>query len=305
MNQFNFKIFFFILITYQLIGKLYNNKGIIMEELNNEELNNESAEFEEEELEFSHTDKLVGIFTEPGNTFEKIAKAPIKATDWVFPVILLFVVLIGSEFIKMSDAQIKYERMEKQIEVTEKSLNAMVESGTLTQEQADQELDNARNRMESMSGGTVLIFTAISIIIGGFLIFFLLAGVYFLFIKFVLKGDGTYSGTLVAYGLPYYIAVLQTIIMVILSLFMHKDFNSLDIATFLSMDKSTFVGMLLGKLDVFTIWFYALISIGFAKIFKSESTTKYYILIFGLWLGFGILFHFLTKAVPFLAMFNR
>ena len=40
-----------------------------MEELNDQELNDESTEIEEEEEELNHTDKLVGVITEPANTF--------------------------------------------------------------------------------------------------------------------------------------------------------------------------------------------------------------------------------------------
>jgi len=45
-------------------------------------------------------------------------------------------------------------------------------------------------------------------------------------------------------------------------------------------------------------------SIGLAKMFKSETTGKYYAMIFGLWIGFGLLFFFLGKAIPMLGMFS-
>ncbi|MBI9070909.1 MAG: YIP1 family protein [Melioribacteraceae bacterium] len=275
-----------------------------MEELNNDELKNDSSEFDEEELEIAHTDKLVGVFTEPSATFSDMAKTPAKAIDWLLPIIGIIVFTILSQYLLMSNPQIKYETIEKQMTKMEEAYKGMVDGGTMTQEQADQALEAARTQMENMSGGGIqVVLSGVGILFVTFILFFVLAGVYFLLVKFVLSGDGTYASAMVAYGLPYYVLILQVIVIVILSLSMNRMFTGVDVASFLDMDKSTFVGFLVSRLDIFSIWFYALISIGFAKMFKSESTVKYFILIFGLWLGFGIVFHFITKAVPFLGMF--
>ena len=109
---------------------------------------------------------------------------------------------------------------------------------------------------------------------------------------------------MVAYGLPYYILIIQTIVILILSLSMNQPFRDTSVLSFLDADRSTFVGWILGKLDIFSIWFFAVVSIGFAKMFKSTSTGKYYGMIFGLWLGFSLIFFFLAKAVPFLKNFG-
>ena len=38
-------------------------------------------DYDDEELELNHSDKLVGIFSEPASTFQTMAQLPIKATD--------------------------------------------------------------------------------------------------------------------------------------------------------------------------------------------------------------------------------
>jgi len=68
-------------------------------------------------------------------------------------------------------------------------------------------------------------------------------------------------------------------------------------------DKTTLAGFFLSKLNVFSIWFYVVFGIGLAKMNKSDDVKKYIIAVVAIWLGFGLLFHFLTKAVPFLANF--
>ncbi|MCK5088088.1 MAG: hypothetical protein KAQ90_11235 [Melioribacteraceae bacterium] len=274
-----------------------------MEESQDQELNNEHTPEEEEEYELSHTDKLVGIFTEPGTMFTKVAQFPAKALDWVIPVILFIIVVSLSTIIMQSNPQIKYSMMEKQITMIEEQFDEAVSSGQMTQEQADQQLEMIRERMEG-GGAAMLIPQIIGIVIVTFLIFFVVSGVYLLFAKFVLKGDGSYSYAMIGYGLPFYIATLQVIIMVILAMILNKFLSDTSVGTFIDADKQEFVGFLLSKLDIFSIWFYAIVSIAYAKLFKSESTGKYFVMIFGLWIGFSIIFFFLAKAVPFLKWFG-
>lgn len=274
-----------------------------MEESQDQELNNEHTPEEEEEYELSHTDKLVGIFTEPGTMFTKVAQFPAKASDWVIPVILFIIVVSLSTIIMQSNPQIKYSMMEKQITMIEEQFDEAVSSGQMTQEQADQQLEMIRERMEG-GGAAMLIPQIIGIVIVTFLIFFVVSGVYLLFAKFVLKGDGSYSYAMIGYGLPFYIATLQVIIMVILAMILNKFLSDTSVGTFIDADKQEFVGFLLSKLDIFSIWFYAIVSIAYAKLFKSESTGKYFVMIFGLWIGFSIIFFFLAKAVPFLKWFG-
>lgn len=274
-----------------------------MEESQDQELNNEHTPEEEEEYELSHTDKLVGIFTEPGTMFTEVAQFPAKASDWVIPVILFIIVVSLSTIIMQSNPQIKYSMMEKQITMIEEQFDEAVSSGQMTQEQADQQLEMIRERMEG-GGAAMLIPQIIGIVIVTFLIFFVVSGVYLLFAKFVLKGDGSYSYAMIGYGLPFYIATLQVIIMVILAMILNKFLSDTSVGTFIDADKQEFVGFLLSKLDIFSIWFYAIVSIAYAKLFKSESTGKYFVMIFGLWIGFSIIFFFLAKAVPFLKWFG-
>jgi hypothetical protein len=49
--------------------------------------------------ELSHTDKIVGVISEPSNLFSKLAILSTKATDWLLPLFLLIIVAIVSTFI--------------------------------------------------------------------------------------------------------------------------------------------------------------------------------------------------------------
>ena len=271
-----------------------------MDDLNNRE--NPSDEIiEEEELGF--TDKMIGVLSEPANLFQKLANLPYKTVDWLIPIGLVIIFSILSTVILMNNAEVKSNMMDKQIEQIEKNFQEAVDKGQMTQEQADQQLDMIQEQMEK-GGSTQLIFSIIGIIIIVFLSFFILAGVYYLLVKFALKGDGAYKTSMTAYGLPHYIVILQVIVMIIVSIAMGKMFMDTSVGSFIDMEKDTIAGWFMHKLDIFSIWFYAVLSISLAKFFKSENTSKYFIGVFGLWLGFSLIMFFIVKAVPFLKWFG-
>jgi hypothetical protein len=273
--------------------------------MDNIEQNPESAETPvapEEEL--SHSDKMTGIFTEPSSTFEKIAKFPVKTVDWLLPVLILLVVAAITQILVMSNEEIYYQARQKQIQQIEKTFDRLVENGQMTREQADQQLERARERMEMGRGPLGWILQTVGIFFVGFIFFFLVALIYFLFAKFAFKGDGGYTSVLVASGLTSYIVIIQIVLAAILSMAFGRLLNGVSIAALGDIDKSTFVGFILGKIDPFSIWAYSIVSIGLAKMFRSGSTTKYFILVFGVWILGSLLLWIIGKVVPFLGFLS-
>lgn len=266
-----------------------------MDELNNQDLTLEQQNPVDEEL--SHTDKLTGIFTEPNNTFTQMSKFPPRTMDWLLPTMLLIAAAIISSIVIMSNPIIKSDVMDEQITKMEKSFQDAVDSGQMTQEQADEQLEATRERMEQ--GGSV--FMAVSTAIVIFISFFIVALVYFLIAKFALKGEGSYASAMVPVGITYYIAILQIILITILSLAFDRLFTGVSITSIFNLDKQSFTGWFLGKLDIFTIWALAVMSIGLARMFKSTSTQKYYIGVFSVWILWGLITFGIAKAVPFLS----
>ncbi len=261
-----------------------------------------SVDSDHEEFELSHTDKLVGVFSEPSATFGKMAKFPHKTSDWIIPILVVIVIAILSQVLMMNNPTIKQAIMEKQMERMEKQFKESVDKGQMTQAQADEQLETMRERMDQ-GGAIQLIGTIVGIPIAVFIMFFIVSGVFMLVAKFGLKGEGIYKDAMVAYGLPHYISAIQMIIMVIAALAMNKFFSGTSVADFMDSDKTTITGFLLGKLDVFSIWFYVIFAIGLAKMFKSNNTQKYIITVLVVWFGFSLLFFALAKAVPFLSWF--
>jgi hypothetical protein len=272
-----------------------------MDELNKPD--EPTEEILEEEEELGLTDKMVGVLTEPGELFSTLSKLPIKTMDWVLPLIMVIVAVIAMQFITNSNPEIKANMVEKQMETIEKSMQEAVDKGQMTQQQADQQLDTIQEQMEK-GGSMQLIFGSIGAFIMVFLMFFIVAGVFLLLAKFALGGTGDYKSSMLAYGLPHYISVIQVIIMIVSAILFSKMFQDTSLGSYMGMEQDGILGWLMHKLDPFSIWFYAVVGIAYAKMFKSDNTMKYVVAILGMWIGFSLLMHFVAKAVPFLKWFG-
>ncbi|MHB8579063.1 MAG: YIP1 family protein [Ignavibacteriaceae bacterium] len=256
-----------------------------------------------DETELSHSDKMIGIFTEPGKTYESISKYPVKTIDWFLPFALLLLVVTITQFLIMSNKEIHFQIVDKQMTKMQQNFNKLVSEGKMTQEQADKQISTIQDRMTNF-GPLQMVLTVVGIFIGGFIVFFIMCGIYYLFAKFILKGDGNYSSVLVASGLTSYIVIIQVIIAAILAFAFGRLFGDTSVAAFLDSDKTTFAGFIFSKLDVFSIWIYIVLSIGLAKMFKSKQTIPYFVVVFGIWIIGGLLFFLIAKAVPILSMFR-
>lgn len=242
--------------------------------------------------ELSHSDKMIGVFSEPSKTFSITSKFPTRTKDWVIPVLLLFLLAGLIQRIALMNEEVYFKVMQEQT----KELDKQVESGELSREEADQRAE----AIETFTRGPIGWITTIAgALIGGFLFFLVIAGFYFLTIKLLLKGEGGFSSALVASGLTAYIAVLNVILAGIFSMLMGMQIRDMSVAAFLEMDRLTISGWLLAKLDPIGIWSYIVLSIGLAKMFKAENVKKYFIMVFASWIIISLILFLLASSVPF------
>ena len=260
----------------------------------------QDVEDESEEFELGHTDKLVGVFSSPSATFGKISNFPPKVIDWFLPIFLVTIIAVFAQFVKMSNPTINYEITQKQIDAQSKALDERVSRQEMTREQADQQLETTSSFINSP---IMKIIGVVVGLIGGFIVFFIMAGIYHLFARFALHGSGTYGYTLVSYGLAFYILALQHILSTILSLVTSKFVSDFSVASIAGMDKMKIFGFILSFVDPISIWFYFVFAVALAKTFKSDNTKKYVITVFAVWVGISVIFYVLAQAVPFFSSF--
>jgi hypothetical protein len=250
--------------------------------------------------ELSHTDKIVGVFSEPSKMFSITSLFPIRSKDWLIPLLIVFAIAGIIRSVAMLNEEVYFEAKQQQV----KMMEDMVKNGTLPADQLDSALERIDSQMEFMRGPVGWIISIVTTVIFGSIFFFIIVGIYFLCVKLILKGEGTYPGALVASALPMYISAIQFIITGLLTFMMGKIVVDTSVAAFLGTDRSTILGFVLAKFDPISIWAYVVLAIGLAKMFKSKDTTKYIILVFALWILGGLLFFFLGQAFPFLRGFT-
>ena len=65
---------------------------------------------------------------------------------------------------------------------------------------------------------------------------------------------------------------------------MNKLLFDTSAASFLGAERGTITSYLLGRIDPFAIWFYSVVGIGLAKMFKSDATVKFIVVVFAFWI---------------------
>jgi len=259
------------------------------ETLNNQELNPNSEVVNTPE-QMSFIDKVVGVFTSPGEVFSSIKNFPPKAVDWIIPTLILIIVVIASQLIQMNNPIIKSELRQKQIQAMQK----YVDESKMTQEQMDQALDN----MEKMKGFQLMgIF--IGVPIGTLIVMAFMALIYWLLVKFALKGKTGYGYVFVLLGLTNLIAVIQVIVSLILSVVLGKFNAAPNVSLIVSSVTQGPMYSIFKSLDPFSIWSMIVVGIGLAKL-SDTIVTKSIIWVFILWIVYILLTAFVLTKVPFL-----
>jgi hypothetical protein len=268
---------------------------------NNEQLTSSEAEESQEEL--SHSDKMIGIFTEPGKTFDNMSKFPPRTKDWVLPLVILLALVSIMQIVLMQNSEIAFQAKQKQLVKIQEQIDEAVKNGQITQEQADQQMDAIMEQMDQSTSPVRLVIQTVSIFIVGFIIFLIIAAIHLMLSKLALKGEGTFASALVADGLTAYIGMVHVIIAAVLSLAFSRLLSDVNVASLIQAEKLSVVGFILGKLDVFSIWAFIVIGIGLSKMFKASSSTKYIVMVFCVWIVIDVLFYLLATVVPFLQFF--
>ncbi|PLX30896.1 MAG: hypothetical protein C0600_07200 [Ignavibacteria bacterium] len=225
----------------------------------------------------SVTDKFIGILTEPAVTFENVRAAGQRTSDWIVPVIVVSLILGVGMFIRFSNPDMAAEMMQKQSE----AVQAQVDSGDMTQEQADA----ASTQLESMKG-VIGIISAASAAIGYFFVFFFIALLYWLVVRFAMQGDASYGMILSVLGLSAWINAIDQLVSLLLTFITGSMFANLSPALFTDGDITAITPKLLMLLNPIAIWAVYVAGIGFEKT-ANISRTKAMIAAFGIWILFS------------------
>lgn len=205
--------------------------------------------------------KLINIFTNPTKTFQELDQRP----TWIMPmliVVLLVIISTQISFPIIMDAQL--DRLRSNPNITPEQLSTF----------ETQFGENVK---------TQRIITLVSQIIVTPIVFFALAGIFYLLGTVMLGGDTTYKKVLSVVAWSDCISIIGVVVTTGLIIAKGSLDISLSPALLLSADAiGTKFHTFLSKLDFFTIWFLAVFATGFGYIYKF-STAKAYTAVGVLW----------------------
>ncbi len=207
----------------------------------------------------------MNVFTSPANTFGSLNEF-VGLKDWLVPLILVTIAGALSAYLIMPVVQTEgLEAMSKQLQ----------ENPDLSEEQRAQVLEGVTN-----AGGITALVGAP---IGSAANLFIQAGIFLVLTNFLLGGRGTYKKTLAVVSYGALVGIPAAIITVPLVLARKSIVVQLGPGLLLpeSMHGS-FLFTFLSLVNVFSIWQFALVSVGLGITSGVETRHAAYF-VFGLW----------------------
>jgi hypothetical protein len=230
------------------------------------------------EPEISLGDAMAGIFSEPGDTFTEVKRS--KKNYWLIPLLIVVAVSILSSFLVLQDEELSSEIRDKQKKAMTEQLDKAVKEGKMTQEQANQQMEQTQ---KFMGGSMMMVFGIIGSLFAVVVFFFLKALVYWGTMK-GFKGTASFKDVMNVLGLSGLITAIQLVVDTVLAVLMGKlTANIGPVLLFTEESVGSSVYKLLGHLDIINIWYLAILSIGLAKV-SEVNTAKSIVIVFVLWL---------------------
>ena len=210
----------------------------------------------------SFTDKLMNVFSAPGELFEGVAKSEKQNSNWSVPLIISMIVSIIFVLVAFSQAPIQDQIRDQ----TEKSIQKSVASGKMTQEQADL----AMSKNPAQPGSPLfMIFGSVGAVFMSAIALFGFALVFWLVGKWVFKSAVVYGKVLEVVGLSMYISILVSIVTLLLVVAMGSLYATPSLALAVShFDPADKMDKLLSAINAGTLWFLAIIAVGLSKLFS-------------------------------------
>lgn len=227
------------------------------------------------------SDILSGVFTSPEETFTEL-KSSKPGNYWLVPVVIAILLSVISTFLYFQNPVILKDEIDRQLLENKQKLEESVKDGSLTKEQADQQLDLLEKFGNPESVITKIISYSASVFGIPFVVL-ILSTIYLLGVR-ILKGDITFQNAMNVTGIASIISGLGTIISSVLSLVLDRVVN---ISPAILLDRASISNQLYNVIfsfDVFTIWHYIVIATGLYCI-ANISKAKAFGLVFGIWIG--------------------
>jgi hypothetical protein len=204
--------------------------------------------------------RLFNVYAAPGEVFEELREAQTTHSNWVIPLFLSMAMGILFSVVVFSQPDIVAGIASQQ----EALLEARVEAGKLTREQADQALLG----MERFtSPGLMMLFGSIGSVVGGVVFFLVVALLLWLLMAVILKGAVSAAKAFELAGLAGMIFVLGSLLTMTLVLLRGDLQADLNAALFLErFEPASFTHQLVAAVNAVTLWYLAVLCVGVGRL---------------------------------------
>lgn len=250
-----------------------------MSEENLTESGNSGEEYTPPE-QLSITDAMSGVFASPSETFETIADTP-KKNYWLIPVLICAIFGIATSYLFMSDVELTSKVMDKQKKKMQEKFEEKIKEGKMTREESDKTMETMNTK-----GMFFKIVGFGGAVVGPFVILLMLGVIYMIVLK-LMKSNFELINIFNVVALAMLIAAVGNLIAMVISIF-KGNFATIGPSLFFNEETmNEKVYTLLSKIDLFTIWFYAIIAIGLSRIARVDSL-KIGLFVFSIWVVYII-----------------
>lgn len=222
--------------------------------------------------------RLLNVFASPGEVFEEVKNSATNAANWIVPVLLAIVVGVAAVMVMFSNPSVVQRIRDQQSKV----IDDQVKAGKMTQQEANKRIAV----MEKVAGPTVLKITgSIGVVAATVIRVFWWALVLWLLGLLFLKVRFSYLKALEVAGLALTITVLQSIVVLLLTVNFGKiTATNLDVF-FANSDPSSKIHPVLAVIDVFSFWLVCVMAVGLARL-AGKRFGRAFLLVAGYWLAF-------------------
>jgi hypothetical protein len=220
--------------------------------------------------------RLANIFVAPGEVFDSVKVSPPAMANWIVPLSLSIVVAFIYTMVVFSQPTI-LQAMRMPVE---KKFQQMVDSGKLTRQQADQQLEMVE---KFMSEQVLKIFGILGSAIMLPIVLFVMALVVWLVGKYALGGNFPYMKAVEAVGLASTVTIPCGLLAMLLAvIYGNIGMTASPILLVGHFDSASRLDRVLSTLDIGSIWSLTVLSIALSR-FTGRSFVVSAIWGFGIW----------------------
>jgi len=221
--------------------------------------------------------RLLGVYFRPGQVFEEVAGSKTNISNWLVPVVILVLLSMVLLQLAFQDPSLRQQ------------LTEML--GTLSTQQQEIITEGA----DGVSSPNVVIYVMGQI--GGFVVLFALALLfvaglsllYWLVGRSAMNARAPYMKVIEIVSLSLMVFLVEFVVTVFLIISFHSLHATPSAALFLhDFDFSNKYHIALARINPFTIWYLAVLSLGLSKLFDRDFP-KVFVLVVALWLLWSLM----------------